>query len=429
MNEFLLKGGYVVDPVSGLNCKKDILIEKGIITAIENEIKSLDCEILNANNCIIMPGFFDLHSHLRTPGREDTENLYSGAKAALKGGYVNICCMPNTTPAIDNSSAVKFIIEKSREDALINIFPIAAITKNREGIEITEMADLKENGAVGFSDDGKSVLNSEVMRRAMEYSKITGLPVISHCEDPYLSEGGQINEGALSSRLGLKGIPREAEILIVFRDIMLCKLTGAKLHIAHVSCKETVDLIKKAKKEGINVTAEVCPHHIYFTEEETENFNCLAKVNPPLRTKKDVKALIDGLCNGTIDIIATDHAPHAEQEKDLEFDNAAFGMIGLETALPACAEILVKSKKISWMKLAELMSLNPALIAGKTPCPIEVSRQANLSVIKKENKVIDGKFYSLSKNSLFTGKKLYGVVNYVFSKGNLRIKEGNFVES
>jgi len=422
----LLKKGQVIDPTSNLNMVKDILITDGEIVSIKDEIEvKKEFQVINIQDEIVMPALFDVHTHLRTPGREDEETLLSGAKAALKGGFTRVCCMPNTIPPLDNAGLIEFIINQSRYNDIIDIFPVGAITKIREGRELTEMYDLKRAGAVAFSDDGLPVMNSHLMRRALEYANMLNLPIISHCEDLNLSSNGQINEGYISTLLGLGGIPKESEISMVARDISLSKMTGAHLHIAHISCKESVELVRLAKKEGLNVTCETCPHYFSLTEESVKNFNTNTKVNPPLRTEQDVDLIIEGLCDGTIDVIASDHAPHAVQEKDLEFDKAPFGMIGLETALSLTITKLIRTKIIDWKKMANLMSVNPATIVNEDPIIIKEGTTANLVIIKMEEWIPSKDlFYSLSCNTPYFGKPLTGIVDYVFCKGRMFVNQG-----
>jgi len=422
--EILLKNAHVVDPSSGIDSKSDILISGGKITDIKNNIKpDKKYRVLDVAESIVMPSLLDIHAHLRTPGREDEETLLSGAKAALKGGFTNICCMPNTEPVLDNAGLVRSIIDTAKEDGIIDIYPIGAITKNREGKQLTEMHDLKEAGAVAFSDDGSSINDSHVMRRALEYANMLDMPIISHCEDNTLASGGQINEGYVSTILGLKGIPKETEVLFVARDISLAKLTGAHLHIAHVSCKESLDLIRLAKKEGVRISCETAPQYFSLTDEDLLGFDTNMKVNPPLRTKKDVDAIIKALSDGTIDVIASDHAPHSIQEKELEFDKAPFGMIGLQTSLPIAISKLIKTKALDWGELIKLMSVNPAGIIKKDPYIIKKGEEANLIVVKmKEWAPSKDDIVSLSCNSAFLGKSLTGVIDYVFNKGKLLLE-------
>ncbi|MDD5454089.1 MAG: dihydroorotase, partial [Candidatus Ratteibacteria bacterium] len=338
----LIKNGRVVDPSSKKSGISDIYIEDGKISKIGKNIKAAGAKVIDAKDRIIFPGLIDMHTHLREPGRENAETVLSGSIAAVHGGFTSICCMPNTNPAIDDASTLEFILEKAKK-ARCNVYPIAAITKERKGEKLSEMAELASLGAVGFSDDGNGVGDSLLMRRAMEYSLMLNVPIISHCEDESLSAGGSMNEGYVSTILGLPGIPKESEEIMVARDLMLARLTGARLHICHVSTKCSVELIREAKKRGVRVTCEVTPHHFTLTEDAVKTlasnrpdvtsglgaeFDTNTKVNPPLRTNEDLKAIEKGLKDGTIDVIASDHAPHIYTEKEVEYENAPFGMIG-----------------------------------------------------------------------------------------------------
>ena len=422
MERILIKGGYIVDPGNKREGVFDLLIEEGKITKIEKEIKDENCKLINAEGKYIRPGLIDMHCHLREPGREDEETLLSGSLAGIKGGFTALCCMPNTEPPIDNQGVVEYIYTEAKKINLIDLYPVGAITKKREGKELTEIGELKKAGVIAISDDGNCVMNSELMRRAMEYSKMFDLLVISHCEDLNLSSGGLMNEGFISSLLGLKGIPSQAETIMVARDIELACLTQAKVHIAHVSCKGSVELIRRAKKEGIRITAETCPHYFSFTEEAVLGYNTNCKVNPPLRTALDVEAIKEGLKDGAIDVISTDHAPHADFEKDIEFDQASFGIIGLETALGVSLKELVEKKIIGLSQLVEKMSLMPAKILGlEKKGRISLGEEADLIILdlNKSWKVEKEKIVSKSKNSPYIDWILPGVVEYVFAKGRI----------
>lgn len=418
----LIKGGYIVDPGNNREGVFDILIEEGKIAKIEREIKGKEGDkLINAEGKYIFPGLVDMHTHLREPGREDEETLLSGSLSALRGGFTTLCCMPNTEPCIDNQGVVEYIYTENKKLNLIDIFPVGAITKGREGKELTEIGELKKAGVIAISDDGNCVMNSEVMRRALEYSKMFDLLVISHCEDINLSQNGVMNEGYISALLGLKGIPSEAETIMVARDIELARLTQAKLHIAHVSCKESVELIRRAKKEGIKITCETCPHYFSLTEEAVLGYNTNCKVNPPLRTFEDLEAIKEGLRDGTIDVIATDHAPHADFEKDVEFDQASFGIIGLETALGIALKELVEQKVITLSQLVEKMSLIPSKILGLNKGKISVGESVELIILdlNKSWKVEKEKIVSKSKNTPYLNWSLPGVIECVFAKGKM----------
>ncbi|MDD5747409.1 MAG: dihydroorotase, partial [Candidatus Omnitrophica bacterium] len=327
----LITNGRVIDPKNGFDEIADILIDNSVIGAIGKNLKAKDAEIFDAKGLAVVPGLIDMHVHFREPGYEYKETIASGSRAAAHGGFTSVCCMPNTNPVIDNQSVVEFVLTQGKKAGLVNVFPIGAISKGSLGQELSEIGDLHSAGVVALSDDGKGVMNAEIMRRAMEYAQMVDLPIIAHCEDSFLSGDGVMNEGYTSTVLGLKGIPRIAEIVMVARDIEIARFTAGRLHIAHVSCAESVQMVRRAKSEGVKVTAECCPHHFTLTEEAVLHYDPNTKVNPPLRTLSDVTALKEGRRDGTIDCIATDHAPHAEAEKDVEYDNAPFGIIGLET--------------------------------------------------------------------------------------------------
>lgn len=403
--------------------RKNLLIDGGIIKKISDkpiQAKGVDFLIDN-ENLMVFPGFLDMHVHLREPGFEYKEDIESGQRAALNGGFTAIACMANTNPVNDNSAVTHYIKCKSKETRIpVDVYPIAAITVGLKGEKIVEMGDLKEAGAVGFSDDGNPVENSDILRRAMEYSKCFNMPIICHSEEKELSKDGQINEGILSLKLGLKGIPKEAEVIGIYRDLMLAKLTKAKVHIAHVSTKDSVELIRKAKKEGINISCETCPHYFILTEEEVLGYNTFAKVNPPLRTEEDVMAIREGLKDGTIDVIVSDHAPHHIDEKDREFELAPFGMIGLQTMVPLSLE-LVRLGILDFQALAEKLSRKPHQILGLRPPAIKEGEEANLTIIDPHCEWVleKDKIMSKSYNTPFLGKPMKGKAIYTIKGGEV----------
>jgi len=413
--DLLICGGRIIDFASGLDRVGDIYIKGKRIVRIEikkgkRKIKyGTDERVIDARDKIVCPGLVDMHTHLREPGREDEETIYTGSDAAVAGGFTSICCMPNTEPPIENQESVNFIYEKAKS-ALCKIYPIACITKGQKGEELTEMADLKNAGAVAVSDDGKPVSNSRIMRHALEYSKMIDLPLVSHCEDLNLSSEGAMHEGFVSTVLGIKGIPSSAEEIMVARDIMLAEFTGGKLHIAHVSTSEAVDFIREAKKKKMKLSCEVTPHHFTLTDEAIKTFDTNFKVNPPLRTKKDVEMVKKGLKDGTVDVIATDHAPHSIEEKEVEFDAAPFGMIGLETALSLVITELIERKVLTWKDAIAKMSYNPAKILKLDAGELKVGGPADITIIDPELEwAVDlNQFRSKSKNSPFGGWKLKG---------------------
>ncbi len=408
----IIKGGRVIDPSTGLDGIMDVLVQGNKIEDVSpvspGNIKKVQNEI-DASGLWVLPGLVDIHTHLREPGFEYKETIASGTKAAVKGGFTAVCCMPNTQPINDEPAITRYILKKADADGACSVYPIGAITKGQNGETLAEMAALAEAGCVAFSDDGRPVMDSLIMRRALEYSRIFGLPIVSHAEDTRLSEEGVMNEGITATRLGLRGIPNAAEDVMVARDIALCELTGGRLHVAHVSTRGAVRLIREAKSRGLPVTAETCPHYFTITEEAAAGFNTAAKVNPPLRSKKDVTAVCEGLADGTIDVIATDHAPHHREEKAMGFDNAPPGISGLETALSLSLRLVSKGV-IDLNRLVSLMALNPCAIMAIPTRKIEKGFDANLLLVDpdKEWEVDPDLFVSLGKNTPFESLRLKG---------------------
>lgn len=417
----LIKNGRVIDPASKLDGIIDVLIENGKIKRLGKGVRPENHKVIEARGLVVVPGLIDMHTHLREPGREDEETILSGSEAAARGGFSSVCVMPNTSPVIDKEGIVEFIFSRSRQAGLVNVYPIGAVTLGQNGTQLAEMGELKRAGVIALSDDGNPVKNSYLMRRALEYSKMFDLLIISHCEDPDLAADGVMNEGYVSTLLGLGGIPSLAEESMVSRDISLAELTGGRLHIAHLSCAGSVSLIKQAKKKGIRVTAETAPHYFTLTDEEVRTFDTNCKMNPPLRTQKDIAAIKKGLADGTIDVIATDHAPHSEQEKDVEFDNAPFGITGLETSLGLALQELVEDKVLTISQLVEKMSVNPARILGLNKGRLAVGYDADITIIDLERKWIvrQEDFKSKSKNSPFIGRKLKGMAVLTISRGKI----------
>lgn len=411
----IIKGGHVIDP-GNLNGQFDIHIKDGQIESVvpssdsdkTNTPDQTGSETIDASGKIVTPGLIDMHVHLREPGHEYKETIESGCHAAAAGGFTAVCSMPNTNPANDNSEITSFIIKESKKAGFARVYPVAAITPGLSGRSLTEFSDLVNAGAVAITDDGMPVTNDQLMRRAMEYAKGFDLLVISHCENFDLTAGGSMNEGPVATRMGIAGIPNAAESLMVMRDIALCELTGARLHIAHVSTRESVCAIREAKKRFVPVTAETAPHYFTLTDEAVFGYKTNAKMNPPLRSAKDVEAIKDGLKDGTIDAIATDHAPHSTLEKDVEFDKAANGIIGLETSLPLSLS-LVRDKILSMEALIEKMSTNPGRIIGHQN-RIEKGQPADLTIIdtEKEYTVDPDSFYSISRNTPFDEMEVKG---------------------
>ncbi len=406
----LIKNGRVIDPANNIDEKLDILLSGGkIARLVKPGSSSADgADSIDASGKLVVPGLIDMHVHLREPGFEYKETIATGTAAAQAGGFTSVCCMPNTNPVNDNRSVTEFILARAGK-AAARVFPLGAITKGSKGEELAEMGELHAAGCVAVSDDGKPLMNASVMRRAMEYSRIFDMLVVSHCEDAVLSGKGVMNEGVVSTELGLRGIPRTAEDVMTARDIALAELTGGRLHIAHVSTAGSVRLVRDAKARGIRVTAETCPHYFSLTEEAVRGYNTLAKMNPPLRTTEDVAAIKEGLRDGTIDAIATDHAPHAPDEKSGEFDYAPFGIVGLETALGLTMK-LVNENILTLADAVRKLSLNPATIMKLGKGTLSLGADADITIIDPglEWTVDASQFKSKSKNTPFNGWKLKG---------------------
>jgi dihydroorotase len=428
MKPLLIQGGQIIDPSQGIELTGNLLITEGKISWLGEELPT-DYDILNAKGLVVCPGFIDLHCHLRQPGDEEKETIASGSRAAARGGFTTVCCMPNTNPPLDNQTAIEFIKSKSAAEGVVRVLPIGCISKGRKGEELAEMGELALCGVIAFSDDGEPVLSSYLMRQALDYSRAFDLPVIDHCEDKALTEGGQMNEGVISTRLGLRGIPSAAEEIMVARDLALAQLTGGRLHIAHVTTEGSVELIRQAKDKGIKVTAEVTPHHLTLTEERVIGYDTNAKVNPPLRTKQDIKALIQGLNENTIDIIATDHAPHTEADKLCEFDLAPFGISGFETALGSLMS-LVHSGELSLTTLIAKLTYEPARIIGNRYGglgTLAIGAPADVTIFDPNIEwVVDtNDFASKGRNTPLAGEQLKGRVMATIFQGNLVHKDGS----
>ncbi|MCX5709369.1 MAG: dihydroorotase [Candidatus Omnitrophica bacterium] len=417
--KLLIKSGRVIDPANKLDEVCDILIESGKISKVAKNIKAAADKTIDAAGKIVLPGLVDMHVHLREPGREDKETVSSGTKAALKGGVTSVLAMPNTNPAMDSTENIKLLQKIIKDSAKADVFICGAITKGRLGQELSDIKALKKQGAVAISDDGASVDSDKLMEEALKLSRDEGLILISHAEDKALSNKGVVNLGLTSTRLGLKGISKESEYKRVARDVELAEKLKSPIHIAHVSCKESVEIIAKAKKRGAKVTCETAPHYFSLTEEAVLNYDTNMKMNPPLRGKEDLEAIRQGLKNGTIDAIASDHAPHTENEKDIEFERAEFGVTGLETELAVAITELVDTGLLSLSGLAEKMSLNPAKILKINKGTLSVGAPADLVIVDpdKEWLVEKSAFVSKSKNSPFLQRTLKGVVEYTIKNG------------
>lgn len=429
-NKILIRGGRVIDPAHKLDKLCDVYIENGKIAKIGENL-SVDgvATIIDATGKIVAPGLIDMHCHLREPGQEYKEDIESGTRAAAKGGFTSVACMPNTVPPIDNAALIKFIYAQTAEKGSVNVFPIGAVSKGQKGEELAEIGDMTAEGAVAISDDGRPVANPMLMRRALEYANMFGTLVISHCEDLSLVGGGSMNEGTVSTRLGLKGIPCAAEEVQVARDVILAGETGARLHLAHISTKGSVEIVRRAKEAGIPVTAETCPHYFTLTEEAVDGFNTNAKMNPPLRRAEDVEAIIKGLADGTIDAIATDHAPHHIDEKNVEFAVAANGIIGLETALALGVTYLVRTNRLSLNELLEKMTQNPAEILSISKGSLAEGQDADVVIFDTEKAYTftAEDIASKSKNSPYIGHELYGKVEYTIVSGKIIVQDGALI--
>ncbi|MDO8686148.1 MAG: dihydroorotase [Clostridiales bacterium] len=423
--KILIKNGHVVDAKSGVDTILDVLIDNGKIAQLGNDLEDTGCDFIDATGMYVLPGFVDVHCHLRDPGYEYKENIESGTRSAAAGGFTSIACMGNTNPVADNQTVIRYIINKAKSEGVVNVYPIGTITKGRKGEELSEIGDLKFAGAVAISDDGKPVSDPSLMKKALQYAAMFDIAVISHCEDLLLSEDGMMNEGYYSSILGLKGIPNAAEEVMVSRDLILAGYVNASVHIAHVSTALSVELIRNAKKRGVKVTAETCPHYFSLTDKECENFNTMAKVNPPLRTENDVEAIKTGLADGTIDIIATDHAPHHIDEKNVEFDLASSGISGFETAFALTATHLIRPGILTMKQLVQKMCVNPSMLLGLNKGTLETGKAADITIVCLDEKVtVDvGSFHSKGKNSPLHGFTLYGAVYHTLVDGRFIIRE------
>lgn len=422
----LIKNGRVIDPSQKLDQTSDLLIENGVIKEIGPALVApAGVQTIDATGCYVTPGLIDMHVHLRDPGLEYKEDIVSGTKAAVAGGFTSICCMPNTKPVIDNKAIVSYIRNKAREEGLCNLFPVGAITQGSKGECMAEMGELKESGCVAVSDDGHPVKSSELMRRALQYASGIGIPVISHAEDLDLVGEGTMNEGFTSTELGLKGIPRVAEDIATAREVLLAEYTGAPLHIAHVSTSGAVEIIRSAKARGVKVTCETAPHYFTLTDDAVRGYNTNAKMNPPLREAADVAAIKAGLKDGTIDCIATDHAPHHIDEKDVEFNVALNGIVGLETSLPLSLK-LVTDGVLTLAQLVEKMSCNPAKILSLGRGTLAIGAIADVTVINPASNwtVTAERLASKSKNSPFIGWDVQGCAKATIVGGEIKFQRG-----
>jgi len=417
----LIKNGRLINPSENLDKVMDIFVEDGIIKEKAESIEKQADTVIDAAGCYVMPGLIDLHVHFRDPGLTYKEDIETGSKAAAKGGFTTVCCMPNTKPVVDNVETVKYIIKKGEKTGLTNVLPVGAVTKNMAGVEITDVEELKKAGICAISEDGKSVMNSGVYRKAMKNAAKANVPVLAHCEDINLVEGGVINLGDKSSELGVKGISNAVEDVIAMRDIMLAKETGATLHLCHCSTKDSVEMVKRAKEEGIKVTAEVCPHHFSMCSDDITSNDGNFKMNPPLRAREDMEALIKGLQDDIMDVISTDHAPHSAEEKAKDLEHAPFGIVGLETSVALTVTNLVKKGYLTPMQMAAKMSYNPAKVLGIPKGTLDEGKIADITIIDpdKEYTIDVNTFESKGKNTPFDGYKVSGEVEYTILNGKV----------
>jgi dihydroorotase len=405
MGKLLIKNGRVIDPASKLDKISDVLIDGDKIAGVGESLDSSGAEIFDASGMIVAPGFIDMHVHLREPGFEHAETIESGSRAAAAGGFTSVCCMPNTSPVNDSATVTNYIVERARLTAIVNVFPIGAITQGSAGEALAAIGAMKEAGAVAISDDGRPVMNARVMRRAMEFANAYGLPVINHCEDLHLSAGGDMHEGFTSVRLGLRGIPSASEDVMVARDILLAELTGARYHVAHISARRSVQMVAYAKSQGLPVSCETTPHHFSLTDLDVTPYDSNYKMKPPLRSKADLNGIVDGVASGAIDVIATDHAPHAGSEKMQEFERCPFGIIGLETALGLSLQYLVYTGKIPLARLVAMFTTNPARVLSLNRGTLAVQAPADVTIFETESSwTYDvNRSFSRSKNSPYNG--------------------------
>ncbi len=405
MGKLLIKNGRIVDPASNFDKIADLLLDGKTIVGLGENIDSTGAEVFDASGLVVAPGFIDMHVHLREPGFEYAETIESGSRAAAAGGFSSVCCMPNTSPVNDSATVTNYIVERARLTAIVNVFPIGAITKDSNGEALATIGAMKEAGAVAISDDGKPVMNARVMRRAMEFAKAFGVPVINHCEDLHLSAGGDMHEGFTSVRLGLHGIPSASEDVMVARDILLAELTGARYHVAHISARRAVQMVAYAKSKGLPVSCETTPHHFSLCDADMLPYDSNYKMKPPLRSKADVEGVLEGVASGAIDVIATDHAPHAGSDKMQEFERCPFGIIGLETALGLALRDLVHAGRISLRRMIEMFTVNPARILNLDRGTLAAGAPADVTIFDTESAwTYDvNRSFSKSKNSPYDG--------------------------
>lgn len=428
MATLLIQNGRVIDPANSRDEVASVLIQDGRIAAIGTTETQAD-EVIDATGKVVCPGFIDLHTHLREPGREDKETIASGTRAAAAGGFTSVCAIPNTTPVIDSQTGLRFILSRSETDAVVNVFPYAAVTKGQAGEEIVEFGDLVHCGAKGFTDDGHPVMNTEIMRRALEYSAMFNVPILDHCEDLSLSDGGVMHEGFYATRLGIKGIPALAESIQVARDVELAEFTGGHIHICHISKAQSLEYIRRGRARGLKVTCEATPHHLALTDALMETFDTAAKVNPPLGAESDRQALVAALLDGTIDAIATDHAPHTDIEKDQPLTEAPSGMIGLETAFPLLYTSLVRTGLVPLPLLIERLTAGPARVLHLEPRgSLWAGSPADVVIVEldKQVEITRDSLHSKSWNTPLLGQRLHGSVDTTIVGGRVVMQGRKF---
>lgn len=410
MSKLLLRNGRVLDPASRRDQVADVLLSDGLIAEVGHDLDRTGAEVFDATGLVVAPGFIDMHVHLREPGFEHAESIESGSRAAAAGGFTSVCCMPNTKPVNDSATVTNYILDRARRLAVVNVFPIGAITKGSEGEELAAIGSMKAAGVVAISDDGRPVMNARVMRRAMESAKSFDLPLINHCEDLNLSAGGDMHEGVQSTRLGLRGIPSASEDVMVARDILLAQSTGVRYHVAHLSTKYAVAMVRYAKAQGLSVTCEICPHHFSITDSDVKAYDANYKMKPPLRSCCDVDAALDGIADGTVDALATDHAPHPGSEKMQEFEKCPFGILGLETAIGLTFEKLVHPGRIPLMKMIELYTTGPANVLRLNRGTLSTGAPADITVLDPERRWTYDVNHSpsRSRNTPFHGTEFRG---------------------